>query len=67
MQGGTREDSFHSEQAGQKLYDTETPKVTFQDVAGMANVKTELRETIEFLKDPSRFTKIGARIPKECF
>ncbi len=47
-----------------KLYDTNKPKVTFQDVAGMDNVKMELRETIEFLKDPSRFAKIGAKVPK---
>ena len=38
--------------------------VTFKDVAGMDNVKMELRETIEFLKDPSRFEKIGAKVPK---
>ena len=47
-----------------KLYDAKKPKVTFQDVAGMDNVKMELRETIEFLKDPSRFEKIGAKVPK---
>jgi cell division protease FtsH len=47
-----------------KLYDAKKPKVTFKDVAGMDNVKMELRETIEFLKDPSRFEKIGAKVPK---
>lgn len=47
-----------------KLYDVKKPKVTFKDVAGMDNVKTDLRETIEFLKDPSRFEKIGAKVPK---
>jgi len=47
-----------------KLYDIKKPKVTFKDVAGMDNVKMELRETIEFLKDPSRFEKIGAKVPK---
>jgi len=47
-----------------KLYDTKKPRVTFKDVAGMDNVKVELRETIEFLKDPSRFAKIGAKVPK---
>ena len=47
-----------------KLYDTKKPSKTFQDVAGMDNVKMELRETIEFLKDPSRFEKIGAKVPK---
>ena len=47
-----------------KLYDTKKPSVTFKDVAGMDNVKMELRETIEFLKDPSRFAKLGAKVPK---
>jgi cell division protease FtsH len=47
-----------------KLYDTKKPSVTFKDVAGMDNVKMELRETIEFLKEPSRFAKIGAKVPK---
>jgi cell division protease FtsH len=47
-----------------KLFDVKKPKVTFQDVAGMDNVKNELRETIEFLKDPSRYVSIGAKVPK---
>jgi cell division protease FtsH len=47
-----------------KLFDAKKPGVTFKDVAGMDNVKMELRETIEFLKDPARFEKIGAKVPK---
>ncbi len=47
-----------------KLYDASKPKVTFNDVAGMDNVKTELRETIEFLKDPAKFRSLGAKVPK---
>ncbi len=47
-----------------KLYDVKRPAVTFKDVAGMENVKLELRETIEFLKDPSRYLGIGAKVPK---
>lgn len=39
-------------------------RVTFKDVAGIEEVKEELQEIIEFLKDPHRFTKIGAKIPK---
>jgi cell division protease FtsH len=39
-------------------------KVTFADVAGMDNVKVELREIIEFLKDPQKFAAIGARVPR---
>lgn len=47
-----------------KLYDDKKKSVTFKDVAGMDNVKLELGETIEFLKNPSRFGKIGAKVPK---
>jgi cell division protease FtsH len=47
-----------------KLYDAKKVSVTFKEVAGMENVKMELRETIEFLSDPSRLIKIGAKVPK---
>ncbi len=47
-----------------KLFDVKKPRITFVDVAGMDTVKTELRETIEFLKDPSRFERLGAKVPK---
>ena len=38
-------------------------KVTFQDVAGIDEVKEELQEVVDFLREPEKFTKIGARIP----
>jgi cell division protease FtsH len=47
-----------------KLFDAKKSDITFKDVAGMDNVKQELRETIEFLKDPSKFTRLGAKVPK---
>lgn len=47
-----------------KLYDVKKPSVTFKDVAGMENTKQELKETIEFLKDPTKFKRLGAKIPK---
>ena len=47
-----------------KLYDARKATITFKDVAGMDSVKLELTETIEFLKDPSRFQNIGAKVPK---
>lgn len=39
-------------------------KVTFNDVAGIEEVKEELQDVVEFLKNPQKFTKLGARIPK---
>ena len=39
-------------------------KVTFSDVAGIDEVKEEVRETVDFLKDPRKFQKLGGRIPK---
>ena len=42
----------------------DTNKVTFQDVAGLKEEKEEVRELIDFLKNPKKFTKLGARIPK---
>ena len=42
----------------------EAKKVTFKDVAGLKEEKRELYEIVDFLKNPSKFTKVGARIPK---
>jgi cell division protease FtsH len=47
-----------------KLYNEERPTTTFADVAGVDEAKMELREVIDFLRDPERFLKIGAHIPK---
>jgi cell division protease FtsH len=47
-----------------RLTDPSKNKVTFDDVAGADEEKEELREIVEFLKDPKRFTEVGARIPK---
>lgn len=48
-----------------KVYvESDANKVTFADVAGVEEAKTELQEIVEFLKTPQRFLQIGARIPK---
>ena len=47
-----------------KLHTDDRKKVTFADVAGVDEVKEELEEIIDFLKDPRKFNALGARIPK---
>src|SRR5271157_2489154 len=47
-----------------KLYDVKKSIVTFKDVAGMDNVKQDLQETIEFLKNPEKYRRLGAKIPR---
>ncbi len=45
-------------------YKKETGSVSFSDVAGLEEVKVEVREVVDFLKSPERYTKLGAKIPK---
>ena len=47
-----------------RLLDQAAKKVTFEDVAGIDEVKQEVQEIIDFLKDPKKFTKLGGKIPK---
>ncbi len=49
-----------------KEYSAKDNKTTFKDVAGQKEAKYELEEIVDFLKNPERFTKIGAKIPKGC-
>jgi cell division protease FtsH len=61
MQGGG---IFGIGRSRAKMYSKERPTTTFADVAGVDEAKTELREVIDFLRDPQRFLNIGAHIPK---
>ena len=48
-----------------QLYDkNNSNKVTFEDVAGLSEAKTEIEEVVEFLKNPKRYTDLGGKIPK---
>jgi cell division protease FtsH len=51
-------------QSKAKIYAEKDTKVTFADVAGVEEAKEELREVIEFLKTPGKFTRLGGKIPK---
>ena len=56
--------TFHFGKSRAKRYHDEGKKVSFTDVAGQKDAKFELEEVVEFLKNPQKFTKMGARIPK---
>jgi len=60
--GGNKALSFGKSRA--RLLSTQQKKVTFKDVAGVTEAKDELREIIDFLKEPQKFQKLGGRIPK---
>src|SRR3989338_687892 len=62
-QGGGRLLSFGKSRARLISPETQT-RVTFDDVAGIDEAKEELKEIIEFLKDPKRFQRLGGKIPK---
>jgi cell division protease FtsH len=47
-----------------RMFTGDHPTVTFEDVAGIDESKEELREVVEFLKEPQKFIQLGARIPK---
>ena len=47
-----------------RMFNSDHPTVTFDDVAGVEEAKEELKEVVEFLKEPDKFIALGARIPK---
>lgn len=60
--GGSRAMTFGKSKA--KLFLDTKPKATFADVAGCDEAKEELQEVIQFLKDPEKFKKLGAKVPR---
>lgn len=62
-QGGNKTLTFGKSRA-RMVNTTDKNKVTFEDVAGVDEEKEELQEIVEFLKNPKKFTDMGARIPK---
>jgi cell division protease FtsH len=64
MQGGGRGGAFSFGKSKARLLDESTNTITFADVAGCDEAKEEVFELVEFLRDPSKFQKLGGRIPK---
>jgi cell division protease FtsH len=61
--GGSKALSFGKSKA-RLVSDDSKKKITFKDVAGIEEAKSELEELVDFLRDPPKFTRLGARIPK---
>ncbi|HPP47294.1 MAG TPA: ATP-dependent metallopeptidase FtsH/Yme1/Tma family protein, partial [Accumulibacter sp.] len=64
MQGGGRGGAFSFGKSKARLLDEATNNITFADVAGCDEAKEEVSELVDFLRDPSKFQKLGGRIPK---
>jgi cell division protease FtsH len=64
MQGGGRGGAFSFGKSRARMLDESNNTVTFADVAGCDEAKEEVRELVEFLRDPSKFQKLGGRIPR---
>jgi cell division protease FtsH len=64
MQGGGTRGIFSFGKSRAKMLNEGAPKVTFADVAGADEAKAELKEIIEFLREPTKFQKLGGKIPR---
>jgi cell division protease FtsH len=64
MQGGGRGGAFSFGKSRARMLDESNNTVTFADVAGCEEAKEEVAELVEFLRDPSKFQKLGGRIPR---
>jgi cell division protease FtsH len=64
MQGGGKGGAFSFGKSRARMLDESNNSITFADVAGCDEAKEEVRELVEFLKDPQKFQKLGGRIPR---
>ena len=64
MSGGSNAKMMNFGKSRAKMSTDEERKVTFKDVAGLQEEKEELEEIVDFLKEPQKYVKVGARIPK---
>src|SRR5690606_18080522 len=64
MQGGGRGGAFNFGKSKARLLDEASNVTTFSDVAGCDEAKEDVQELVDFLRDPSRFQKLGGRIPR---
>ena len=64
MQGGGKGGALSFGKSRAKLLTEDKGRATFEDVAGCDEAKQEVTEVIEFLRDPSKFTRLGGKIPK---
>jgi len=64
MQGGGKGGAFSFGKSRARMLDESANSITFADVAGCDEAKEEVSELVEFLRDPSKFQKLGGRIPK---
>jgi len=64
MQGGGRGGAFSFGKSRARMLDESSNQITFADVAGCDEAKEEVGELVEFLRDPSKFQRLGGRIPR---
>ena len=64
MQGGGKGGAFSFGKSKARIIDSKNNPITFSDVAGCDEAKEEVAEVVDFLREPSKFQKLGGRIPR---